>query len=134
MTQFVATPPPVQTAPQPTTPGIRDLTNRELEVMKLAADGKSNDEIPDELHLSVRTVRTDIQRAMMKLGARDRASSSSWPTRTAWSLRSPAQPERVTIVERHHSRNLAATPPNTADAVPGTTSVARRRRSASLLR
>ena len=41
--------------------------------MALAADGKSNDEIAGELHLSVLTVRTHIQRAMTKLGARDRA-------------------------------------------------------------
>jgi DNA-binding NarL/FixJ family response regulator len=71
--QFLATPPPGPAAPLPTVPGIRDLTNRELEAMKLAADGKSNDEIAGELHLSVLTVRTHIQRAMNKLGARDRA-------------------------------------------------------------
>ena len=39
----------------------------------MAADGKSNDEIAGELHLSVLTIRTHIQRAMAKLGARDRA-------------------------------------------------------------
>lgn len=69
--QFVATTSPA--ALQPMTPGIPDLTNRELEVMKLAADGKSNDEIARGLHLSVLTVRTHVQRAMSKLGARDRA-------------------------------------------------------------
>lgn len=41
--------------------------------MRLAADGKSNDEIARELHISVLTVRTHIQRAMTKVGARDRA-------------------------------------------------------------
>ncbi|MGN9908752.1 response regulator [Phytohabitans sp. LJ34] len=71
--QFLATPPPGTAALPPTTPGIRELTNRELEAMKLAADGKSNDEIARELHLSVLTVRTHIQRAMSKVGARDRA-------------------------------------------------------------
>jgi len=71
--QFLATPPPGPAAPLPTAPGIRDLTNREREAMMLAADGKSNDEIAGELHLSVLTVRTHIQRAMNKLGARDRA-------------------------------------------------------------
>jgi DNA-binding NarL/FixJ family response regulator len=71
--QFLATPPPGPAAPLPTTPGIRDLTNREREAMKLAADGMSNDEIAGELHLSAHTVRTHIQRAMNKLGARDRA-------------------------------------------------------------
>jgi DNA-binding NarL/FixJ family response regulator len=41
--------------------------------MKMAADGRSNDEIAKELHLSVLTVRTHVQRAMAKVGARDRA-------------------------------------------------------------
>ncbi|MET7396498.1 response regulator transcription factor [Dactylosporangium sp. NPDC005572] len=71
--QFLATPPPGPPAPPPTVPGIADLTNRELEVTRLAADGRSNDEIAGELHLSVLTVRTHVQRAMTKLGARDRA-------------------------------------------------------------
>jgi DNA-binding NarL/FixJ family response regulator len=71
--QFLATRPPDQATPPSTTPGLRDLTNREREVMKLAADGKSNHEIAGELHLSALTVRTHIQRAMTKLGARDRA-------------------------------------------------------------
>ena len=60
-------------APPPSTPGIDDLTNREREVTRPAADGKSNHEIAAELHLSVLTVRTHIQRAMAKLDARDRA-------------------------------------------------------------
>jgi DNA-binding NarL/FixJ family response regulator len=68
--QFLSIP---AAAPPASTPGIRDLTNREREAMKLAADGKSNEEIAGELHLSVLTVRTHIQRAMNKLGARDRA-------------------------------------------------------------
>jgi DNA-binding NarL/FixJ family response regulator len=70
ISQFLATPAPVKAAPPP---GIRDLTNREREVTMLAADGKSNGEIAGELHLSVLTVRSHIQRAMTKLGARDRA-------------------------------------------------------------
>ncbi|MET7425958.1 response regulator transcription factor [Dactylosporangium sp. NPDC005555] len=69
--QFLAAPRPAP--PLPAAPGIGDLTNRELEVVKLAADGRSNDEIAGELHLSVLTVRTHVQRAMTKLGARDRA-------------------------------------------------------------
>ncbi|TCO50172.1 DNA-binding NarL/FixJ family response regulator [Kribbella antiqua] len=68
ITQFLATSPPT-----PTSAALRDLTNRELEVMKLAAQGHSNAEIAAALHLSVLTVRTHIQRAMTKLGARDRA-------------------------------------------------------------
>ncbi|MEY9856923.1 DNA-binding NarL/FixJ family response regulator [Catenulispora sp. GAS73] len=42
-------------------------------MMTLAAEGSSNDEIAEALVVSPLTVRTHIHRAMMKLGARDRA-------------------------------------------------------------
>ncbi|WP_436772712.1 response regulator transcription factor [Yinghuangia sp. YIM S09857] len=71
ITRFLTTPasgPPLAPAER-----LADLTPREREVTALAAHGKSNDEIAGELVLSVLTVRTHIQRAMTKLGARDRA-------------------------------------------------------------
>ncbi|MDX2543619.1 response regulator transcription factor [Streptomyces sp. WI04-05B] len=49
------------------------LTTREREVMCLAAEGGSNDEIAEKLYVSPLTVRTHVHRAMTKLGARDRA-------------------------------------------------------------
>lgn len=49
------------------------LTGREREMMALAAEGLSNDEIAELLCVSPLTVRTHIQRAMTKLHARDRA-------------------------------------------------------------
>jgi DNA-binding CsgD family transcriptional regulator len=49
------------------------LTARERQMMALAAEGYSNQEIAEKLFLSPLTVRTHIQRAMMKLHARDRA-------------------------------------------------------------
>ncbi|TMR04327.1 response regulator transcription factor [Actinomadura soli] len=49
------------------------LTAREREVTLLVADGKSDTEIAEELFVSPLTVRTHVQRAKMKLGARDRA-------------------------------------------------------------
>ncbi|MFF7656725.1 response regulator [Streptomyces sp. NPDC007983] len=52
---------------------LSELTVREREVMGLAAEGRSNTEIAEILTLSPLTVRTHIHRAMMKLGARDRA-------------------------------------------------------------
>ncbi len=52
---------------------LADLTVREREVMALAAEGRSNTEIAEDLTLSPLTVRTHIHRAMTKLGARDRA-------------------------------------------------------------
>jgi DNA-binding NarL/FixJ family response regulator len=49
------------------------LTVREREVMALVATGISNDEIARRLHLSPLTAKTHVNRAMMKLNARDRA-------------------------------------------------------------
>ena len=42
-------------------------------MLALVADGLSNDEIADQLTLSPLTVKTHVNRAMTKLGARDRA-------------------------------------------------------------
>ena len=49
------------------------LTEREREVLALVGRGLSNDEIGAELYLSPATARTHVSRAMVKLGARDRA-------------------------------------------------------------
>jgi DNA-binding CsgD family transcriptional regulator len=49
------------------------LTQREREVLALVGDGLSNSEIAERLVLSPATARTHVSRAMVKLGARDRA-------------------------------------------------------------
>ena len=49
------------------------ITEREREVVALVGQGMSNDEIGAELFLSPATARTHVSRAMVKLGARDRA-------------------------------------------------------------
>lgn len=54
-------------------PGIADLTPREREVVRLIATGLSNEEIARLLYVSQSTVKTHAGRAMMKVGARDRA-------------------------------------------------------------
>jgi DNA-binding NarL/FixJ family response regulator len=49
------------------------LTEREREVMALAAAGLSNQEIAAELVISIATAKTHVSRAMRKLHAHDRA-------------------------------------------------------------
>jgi DNA-binding NarL/FixJ family response regulator len=54
-------------------PQLGDLTEREREMVAWVATGRSNAEIAEELVVSPDTVRTHVSRAMVKLGARDRA-------------------------------------------------------------
>ena len=49
------------------------LTEREREIVALVAGGLNNDEIAGALFISPATARTHVSRAMIKLGARDRA-------------------------------------------------------------
>ncbi len=57
-----------------TAPAALDvLTEREREVLVLVAAGLSNDEIAERLYVSPLTAKTHVNRAMTKLGARDRA-------------------------------------------------------------
>jgi DNA-binding NarL/FixJ family response regulator len=46
-----------------------DLTPREIEVLKLLADGVSNQQIAEKLVLSMHTVRNHVQNVITKLGA-----------------------------------------------------------------
>lgn len=71
ITRFLAA--PVQGAPLATPDRLGALTAREREIMAMAAEGRSNDEIAEKLYVSPLTVRTHVHRAMTKLDARDRA-------------------------------------------------------------
>jgi DNA-binding NarL/FixJ family response regulator len=68
ISEFVARPPDALAAA-----GMETLTNREREVVALVAHGLSNDEIAEAMVLSPATAKTHVSRAMIKLGARDRA-------------------------------------------------------------
>ncbi|MEU9606768.1 response regulator transcription factor [Streptomyces sp. NPDC048057] len=58
---------------EPYSERLAALTVREREVLVLVAGGHSNDEIAERLEVSPLTVKTHVNRAMAKLGARDRA-------------------------------------------------------------
>ncbi|RKN51078.1 response regulator transcription factor [Micromonospora endolithica] len=68
--RFLAQPEP---DPQATPDQLRVLTEREREVVTLVAAGLSNERIAERLVVSPLTAKTHVNRAMAKLGARDRA-------------------------------------------------------------
>jgi len=54
------------------------LSERELDVSRLLARGKSNKEIGAQLHISPRTVQVHVGRIFEKLGVRSRAGAAIW--------------------------------------------------------
>lgn len=53
-----------------------DLTNREMEVLMLIASGKSNQEIADELFITLKTVKTHVSNILSKLEVSDRTQAT----------------------------------------------------------
>jgi two-component system, NarL family, response regulator LiaR len=52
-----------------------ELTDREMEVLKLIAEGKTNQEIADELFIALKTVKTHVSNILSKLQVQDRTQA-----------------------------------------------------------
>jgi DNA-binding NarL/FixJ family response regulator len=68
--RYLDTPEPM---PLPSPDQLSGLTGRERETLALVAAGLSNDDIAERLYVSPLTAKTHVNRAMTKLGVRDRA-------------------------------------------------------------
>jgi DNA-binding NarL/FixJ family response regulator len=71
ITSFLTQPSRITSAGAPTR--LEQLTDREREIVALAAEGLTNDEIAQRLVISPLTVKTHVNRSMAKLDLRDRA-------------------------------------------------------------
>jgi DNA-binding NarL/FixJ family response regulator len=61
-----------------TVPPIQTLSLREREILRLVAEGLSNKEIANQLHLSVQTVKVYLTRIFHKLGVRNRVEAAQY--------------------------------------------------------
>ena len=60
------------------------LTEREREVLLLIAEGRSNKEIGEELHISIKTVKTHVSNLLMKCEQVDRTQLAVMAHRKGW--------------------------------------------------
>ena len=60
------------------------LTDRELNILSLVADGNANKEIAELLFISERTVKNHMTNILAKLGARDRAHAVRFGIEYSW--------------------------------------------------
>ena len=58
-----------------------DLTERELEVLRLIAEGKRNQEIADQLVIGIKTVKTHVSNILAKLNVEDRTQAAIYAHR-----------------------------------------------------
>ncbi|WP_441247200.1 response regulator [Kitasatospora sp. McL0602] len=68
--------------PAPRAPAPNPLTERESEIVRLVAQGRTNPEIGTELFISAGTVKTHLANIQVKLAARNRVGIAAWAWET----------------------------------------------------
>src|SRR5260370_610891 len=64
--------------------GVLELTSREIEILRLIADGLKNQEIARRLYLSVHTVKNHVHNILERLGAKSRWSAVTHASEKGW--------------------------------------------------
>jgi len=62
--------------PKPQAAPHEELTDREMEVLRLIAAGKSNQEVADQLFIGIKTVKFHVTNVLAKLGVEDRTQAA----------------------------------------------------------
>lgn len=62
--------------PKPVAPAHDELTDREMEVLRLIASGRSNQDVADELFIGIKTVKFHVTNILAKLGVEDRTQAA----------------------------------------------------------
>lgn len=75
---------PATTPPSPASPQNLTLSARELEVLTLIVEGRSNPEIARMLYLSENTIKTHVRGILNKLGVSDRLQAAVLAVRYQW--------------------------------------------------
>lgn len=63
---------------------VEGLTEREREVLLLIAEGRNNKDIGEELHISIKTVKTHVSNLLMKCDLEDRTQLAIYAHRKGW--------------------------------------------------
>lgn len=97
---------------------IPQLSERELEIIRLVATGLSNKEIANQLYLSVNTVKVHLRNIFGKLGVQSRTEATLYAVRQGWVSVDVARPEMPEDQEALPSAPAADTAPLIAPPLP----------------
>ena len=71
----------VAPAPPPDSKSLKQLSEREIDVLRLIADGMENAEIADALNISPRTAKNHVSNILAKLGRPSRVQAAVYAVR-----------------------------------------------------
>ena len=95
--------------PTPNKPAAHELTRRELEILRLVADGSSNGQLAKKLWVTEQTVKFHLSNIYRKLGVANRTEASRWAHNNG--LLPPAQEQTLEASQHEPIVERAEAPP-----------------------